>query len=115
MILPYRKFFVLLHSQLEINRYIQSLIGKMAEWSIATVLKTVEGNTSGGSNPSLSANNIFKSAASQRLTADLILYTYKNTYKLKGNPSPIQMRQYHGKSKEGKIILRVFIEDNKVS
>ena len=30
-------------------------IGKMAEWSIATVLKTVEGHTSGGSNPSLSA------------------------------------------------------------
>lgn len=30
----------------------------MAEWSIATVLKTVEGHTSGGSNPSLSAINI---------------------------------------------------------
>jgi hypothetical protein len=29
--------------------------GKVAEWSIAAVLKTVEGNTSGGSNPSLSA------------------------------------------------------------
>ena len=29
----------------------------MAEWSIAAVLKTVEGNTSGGSNPSLSAIN----------------------------------------------------------
>ena len=29
--------------------------GEMAEWSIAAVLKTVEGNTSGGSNPSLSA------------------------------------------------------------
>ena len=27
----------------------------MAEWSIAAVLKTVEGPTSGGSNPSLSA------------------------------------------------------------
>ena len=27
----------------------------MAEWSIAAVLKTVEGNTSGGSNPSSSA------------------------------------------------------------
>ena len=27
----------------------------MAEWSIAAVLKTVEGQTSGGSNPSLSA------------------------------------------------------------
>ena len=30
--------------------------GEMAEWSIAAVLKTVEGNTSGGSNPSLSAH-----------------------------------------------------------
>ena len=27
----------------------------MAEWSIAAVLKTAEGHTSGGSNPSLSA------------------------------------------------------------
>ena len=31
--------------------------GEMAEWSIAAVLKTVEGHTSGGSNPSLSAFN----------------------------------------------------------
>ena len=30
-------------------------IGEMAEWSIAAVLKTVEGHTSGGSTPSLSA------------------------------------------------------------
>ena len=30
-------------------------IGEMAEWSIAAVLKTVEGHTSGGPNPSLSA------------------------------------------------------------
>ncbi len=37
--------------------------GEMAEWSIAAVLKTVEGHTSGGSNPSLSA----KKAASQGL------------------------------------------------
>lgn len=29
--------------------------GELAEWSIAAVLKTVEGHTSGGSNPSLSA------------------------------------------------------------
>lgn len=33
------------------------IIGKMAEWSIATVLKTAEGHTSGGSNPSLSAES----------------------------------------------------------
>ena len=32
--------------------------GEMAERSIAAVLKTVEGNTSGGSNPSLSAEYI---------------------------------------------------------
>ena len=32
-------------------------IGEMAEWSIAAVLKTVEGHTSGGSNPSLSAKD----------------------------------------------------------
>jgi hypothetical protein len=29
--------------------------GEVAEWSIAAVLKTVEGKTSGGSNPSFSA------------------------------------------------------------
>jgi hypothetical protein len=31
--------------------------GEMAEWSIAAVLKTVEVQASGGSNPSLSANH----------------------------------------------------------
>ena len=31
--------------------------GEMAEWSIAAVLKTVELRGSGGSNPSLSAEN----------------------------------------------------------
>ena len=30
--------------------------GEMAEWSNAAVLKTVEGHTSGGSNPSFSAD-----------------------------------------------------------
>ena len=39
-----------------------------------------------GSNPCLSANNKDKTAVSQRLAAVLILYTYKNTYKLKENP-----------------------------
>ena len=34
----------------------QNIKGEMAEWSIAAVLKTVEGHTSGGSNPSLSAS-----------------------------------------------------------
>ena len=36
-------------------RHISPKLGEMAEWSIAAVLKTVEGHTSGGSNPSLSA------------------------------------------------------------
>ena len=36
--------------------YICNRIGEMAEWSNAAVLKTVEGHTSGGSNPSFSAN-----------------------------------------------------------
>ena len=33
-------------------------IGEMAEWSIATVLKTVVPQGTGGSNPSLSAENV---------------------------------------------------------
>ena len=32
--------------------------GEMAEWSNAAVLKTVEGHTSGGSNPSFSAEHL---------------------------------------------------------
>ena len=35
--------------------YIWTCLGEMAEWSNAAVLKTVEGHTSGGSNPSFSA------------------------------------------------------------
>ncbi|MFM2362559.1 MAG: hypothetical protein RLZZ316_1461 [Bacteroidota bacterium] len=33
--------------------------GELAEWSIAAVLKTVDCNRSGGSNPSLSAKSRF--------------------------------------------------------
>ena len=40
-------------------RYIFAL-GKMAEWSIAAVLKTVELRGSGGSNPSLSAESVYE-------------------------------------------------------
>lgn len=58
-----------------------------------------------GSGACLSANNKDKTAVSQRLAAVLILYTYKNIYKLPDNPGPIQMRLYHRKSKGGKIIL----------
>ena len=39
------------------NKHIfASVTGGMAEWSNAAVLKTVEGHTSGGSNPSSSAD-----------------------------------------------------------
>ena len=34
--------------------------GEMAEWSNAAVLKTVEGHTSGGSNPLSPPNNFLK-------------------------------------------------------
>ena len=37
------------------KKYTTFALGKMAEWSIAAVLKTVELRGSGGSNPSLSA------------------------------------------------------------
>lgn len=40
--------------------FLPGVPGEMAEWSIAAVLKTVEANTSGGSNPSLSATKTFK-------------------------------------------------------
>ena len=46
----------------------------MAEWSIAAVLKTVEGHTSGGSNPSLSAIN----AENQRITTPTPNFTPKS-------------------------------------
>jgi hypothetical protein len=35
--------------------------GELAEWSNAAVLKTVEGQTSGGSNPSFSAESLLSS------------------------------------------------------
>ena len=34
-----------------------SIVAEMVEWSIAAVLKTVDGKLSGGSNPSLCATN----------------------------------------------------------
>ena len=48
--------------------------GEMAEWSNAAVLKTVEGNTSGGSNPSLSAIN----AENQQIIKQTPNFTPKN-------------------------------------
>ena len=46
----------------------------MAEWSIAAVLKTVEGHTSGGSNPSLSAINV----GNQQITKQTPNFTPNN-------------------------------------
>ena len=46
----------------------------MEEWSIAAVLKTVEGHTSGGSNPSLSAIN----AENQQIAKQAPNFTPKN-------------------------------------
>ena len=40
-----------------VKKYTTFALGKMAEWSIAAVLKTVELRGSGGSNPSLSAKS----------------------------------------------------------
>jgi hypothetical protein len=54
--------------------------GEMAEWSIAAVLKTVEGNTSGGSNPSLSASNINQTAINHVFIAVFYFNTYIFTY-----------------------------------
>ncbi len=56
--------------------------GEMVEWSITAVLKTAVLRGTGGSNPSLSANSKAKSAASQQLVTDLVLYTYKTTIQI---------------------------------
>lgn len=50
--------------------------GKLAEWSIAAVLKTVELRGSGGSNPSLSANSL----EDQDCTNDTQICTRKGTH-----------------------------------
>ena len=46
------------------------------------------GNCTGGSNPSLSANNKDKTAVSQQLAAVLILYTYKKHIQIVGQSQP---------------------------
>ena len=48
--------------------------GKMAEWSIAAVLKTVELRGSGGSNPSLSAE-CMKNRQQEGLSQPLLSYS----------------------------------------
>lgn len=45
---------------LAFGKYPMRHTGEMAEWSNAAVLKTVEGHTSGGSNPSFSAKTLVK-------------------------------------------------------
>ena len=51
--------------------------GEVAEWSIAAVLKTVELRGSGGSNPSLSAENESsnKKVLDYQLVKDFFFYT----------------------------------------
>ena len=56
------------------NHHAQHIKGEMAEWSIAAVLKTVEGHTSGGSNPSLSATE----QTQRRDTPALRLFLYNS-------------------------------------
>ena len=87
----------------------------MAEWSIASVLKTAEGHTPGGSNPSLSAKHLIKSAVNQTFTADLIFNTYKNPYKLQAKPNPIQSSWYHRKSTPRTKVSWNVRRENKVS
>ena len=50
--------------------------GEMAEWSNAAVLKTVEGHTSGGSNPSFSAAKIRNYIVNQYVANFFISYLY---------------------------------------
>ena len=56
------------------KRLIAKHIGKMAEWSIAAVLKTVEPRGSRGSNPCLSAIN----AENQQIAKQTPSFTPKN-------------------------------------
>jgi hypothetical protein len=56
----------------------------MAEWSIAAVLKTVEGNTSGGSNPSFSALRPLK-----RATADAV----RRSMRKRVRPTVVNIRE----------------------
>ena len=51
----------------------------MAEWSIAAVLKTVEGHTSGGSNPSLSAKFIKRLSIADTQAFSFLPYRQKQT------------------------------------
>ena len=54
--------------------YLIDTFGEMAEWSNAAVLKTVEGHTSGGSNPSFSADKIRNYIVNQYFTDFLLTW-----------------------------------------
>ncbi len=60
----------------------------MAEWSIASVLKTDEGHTSGGSNPSLSAikplnfSGLFFISFKKKKTMGQRIFNQKNVHKI---------------------------------
>jgi hypothetical protein len=60
--------------------------GEMAERSIAAVLKTVEGNTSGGSNPSLSAKaqNKKHQKPANSVVAGFFIFVHKQKNSKKG-------------------------------
>ena len=64
-------------------------IGEMAEWSNAAVLKTVDLNGSGGSNPSLSANKLKLSAL-------------RWAFFVQGRREPRSCKALHGKSPKGR-------------
>ena len=70
----------------------------MAEWSNAAVLKTVEGHTSGGSNPSFSATTIpitFKYNVLGIFYFLLVGYLYGNSI-LKAKTSQAHLSQTQG-------------------
>jgi hypothetical protein len=60
-----------LHS-LSKRKLVHTTIGEMVEWSITTVLKTVVPRGTGGSNPSLSAGNVYKSLTHNELRTFLL-------------------------------------------
>ncbi len=62
--------------------------GKLAEWSIAAVLKTVDVKASGGSNPSLSAikiTSINRSHKAKTVKKVIFLYLFKYQSKKRGH------------------------------
>ena len=69
-------------------------IGEMAEWSNAAVLKTVDLNGSGGSNPSLSANKLKLSAL-------------RWAFFVQGRREPRSCKALHGKSPKGRLAFEL--------